>query len=166
MSGSLSGRPSILKKIFLTCNYHFYHYKLFILVSTIKTKIEVLFFFCFQMTNNTTAFFTEAITHSNLSTNITVMPSTQVSTTTATAAGAAGIPSLSTTISSLAQDIISSPDSLLSNTTANNTRLQPLIFLQTTAAQIIAGTFAFASILITVYQVSVSFFLINCCLHV
>lgn len=105
------------------------------------------------MTNNTTAFFTEAITHSNLSTNITVMPSTQVSTTTATAAGAAGIPSLSTTISSLAQDIISSPDSLLSNTTANNTRLQPLIFLQTTAAQIIAGTFAFASILITVYQI-------------
>ena len=110
------------------------------------------------MTNNTTAFFTEAITHSNLSTNITVMPSTQASTTTtAAAAGAAGIPSLSTTISSLAQDIISSPDSLLSNTTANTTRLQPLIFLQTTAAQIIAGTFAFASILITVYQVSLFF---------
>lgn len=94
------------------------------------------------MTNNTTAFFTEAISHYNLSTNVTVMPSTPASTTTS-AAGAAGIPNLSTTISSVALDIISSPDSLLSNTTANTTRLQPLIFLQTTAAQIIAGTFAF-----------------------
>lgn len=35
----------------------------------------------------------------------------------------------------------------------NATELQPLIFLQTKAAQGIAGTFAFAAILITCHQV-------------
>lgn len=39
----------------------------------------------------------------------------------------------------------------------NGTEMQPLIFLQTRAAQGIAGTFAFAAILITCHQVRVTF---------
>lgn len=48
------------------------------------------------------------------------------------------------------------PDSVSAmNMSANVTKLQPLIFLQTAAAQGIAGTFAVAAILITVHQVSI-----------
>ena len=53
--------------------------------------------------------------------------------------------------------VITSPaqENTTSGMTSNQTQLQPLIFLQTQAAQGIAGTFAFAAILITCHQVSV-----------
>ncbi|GAB1607704.1 transmembrane protein 184B-like [Argonauta hians] len=73
---------------------------------------------------------------------------TTTTATTTTAATAA-----SSIFSSSSSSAITTPGSLFSNSTDNVTRLQPLIFLQTTAAQGIAGTFAFASILITVYQI-------------
>ena len=44
-------------------------------------------------------------------------------------------------------------ENVTSEMTKNVTQLQPLIFLQTQAAQGIAGTFAFAAILITCHQV-------------
>ena len=45
-------------------------------------------------------------------------------------------------------------ENVTSQMTQNVTQLQPLIFLQTQAAQGIAGTFAFAAILISCHQVS------------
>ena len=53
--------------------------------------------------------------------------------------------------------------SIPTNTTSfdNVTTEQPLIFLQTAAAQGIAGTFAFAAIVITVHQVLGSFLFLN-----
>lgn len=51
--------------------------------------------------------------------------------------------------------VITSPaqENTTSGMTSNQTQLQPLIFLQTQAAQGIAGTFAFAAILITCHQI-------------
>lgn len=77
---------------------------------------------------------------------------------------------LTTTIAAAknASGIISSPPAINNTTIAttgmpisNATELHPLIFLQTKAAQGIAGTFAFAAILITCHQVSVLLHLVS-----
>ena len=46
------------------------------------------------------------------------------------------------------------PDNITSPVNKNSSEIQPLIFLQTQAAQGIAGTFAIAAIFITCHQVS------------
>lgn len=63
---------------------------------------------------------------------------------------------LSSTLSTMSASTINRTAMPVStNTTDSNiTQPQPLIFLQTPAAQGIAGTFAFAAILITVHQVN------------
>lgn len=67
-----------------------------------------------------------------------------------------GTPNLTSTVASTATTslIITTTSAETNITTESYNVTQPLIFLQTAAAEGIAGTFAFAAILITVHQVS------------
>ncbi|XP_029649442.1 transmembrane protein 184B-like [Octopus sinensis] len=107
-------------------------------------------------TNTTTSTTTAAAAATTTTTTAAASATTTIAAAVAVAA-ASSVPAVlsnfNATTTNITPERMSTPDSLISNTTDNVTRLQPLIFLQTTAAQGIAGTFAFASILITVYQI-------------